>query len=462
MRCSAWLAQDSLQLASRELGAQLVRMSRKLQAYFLAVETLAVLLLLTAPWASMARLPLLEIEGLVALIGIGILSEALAYSFVVGGNPATSSIGFLPIFAAALLFPEPAALVAGGAVMAGGEILVRRRQLFKALFNASQIVVAAAVGTVVYKLLGGRPGGEIHLSAFIGLALFFFLTNQFLSSAAFAIGQGKNFFETVSKVVGFANFIYDIFVSPVALIIVILYRQFHILGVFLVVLPLLVIRHSYVAKFQLEQANANLLRVLIKAIETRDPYTSGHSIRVSTLARMISDELGLARRSRRRIETAALLHDIGKIDVQYSNIISKPSSLSPEERAVIQSHATRGAELLRKMTSLKDDVIEGVRHHHERYDGGGYPEGLSGETIPLASRIIMLCDSIDAMLSDRPYRNALSPEAVRDELVRCSGTQFDPAIVSVITEGDLLERAAALVADSFSELRPAFGLSEVG
>lgn len=216
----------------------------------------------------------------------------------------------------------------------------------------------------------------------------------------------------------------------------------------MILLPIMLIRYSYLSKVQLTQANQDLLRVLIKAIETRDPYTSGHSVRVSTLARAIADDLNVGRRNAEKIEKAALLHDIGKMDMIYAPIIRKPSDLTEEERAVIRSHATKGAELLRTLSSLDDEIIRGVRHHHERWDGTGYPDGLKGKEIPLAARIIMLCDSIDAMLSDRPYRRALSLDVVKAELVRCSGTQFDPEVVDVILRNNTLERALEIIEKS--------------
>jgi putative nucleotidyltransferase with HDIG domain len=216
-------------------------------------------------------------------------------------------------------------------------------------------------------------------------------------------------------------------------------------GLLLMLMPLLLIRYSYLSKVQLQQANRDLLKVLIKTIETRDPYTSGHSLRVSQLARLIAEDLGLSRRRVEQVETAGLLHDIGKIDTIYTAIIQKPSDLTEDERRVIKTHAVKGADFLKSMTSLNDAVIEGVRHHHERYDGMGYPDRLRGDAIPLYSRIIMICDAIDAMLSDRPYRSALTVDRVQDELLRCSGTQFDPEITGVIIRCGTLTRAHELV-----------------
>jgi len=235
----------------------------------------------------------------------------------------------------------------------------------------------------------------------------------------------------------------------------VVYDKMYIGGLLLMLLPLLLVRYSYLSKVQLQQANRDLLKVLIKVIETRDPYTSGHSMRVSSLARLIAEDMGLSRRQIEQVETAGLLHDIGKIDSVYASIIQKPSDLTEEELRVIKTHAVKGAEFLKSMTSLSDAVIEGVRHHHERYDGQGYPDRLRGDAIPLYSRIIMICDAIDAMLSDRPYRSALPVEAVERELLRCAGTQFDPEITRIIVRQGTLARARELVQTQHKDLEVA-------
>nr|PZN79577.1 MAG: hypothetical protein DIU57_14945 [Pseudomonadota bacterium] len=166
---------------------------------------------------------------------------------------------------------------------------------------------------------------------------------------------------------------------------------------------------------------------------------------MSRLARLIAEEMGCSLKQVEIIETAGLLHDIGKIDSIYAEIIQKRGILTEEEHRVIRTHAVKGAELLQTLTSFPDEVIRGVRHHHERYDGKGYPDGLKGKEIPIASRVIMLCDSIDAMLSDRPYRPAMTVEQVAEEIRRCAGTQFDPDIVAIVLRGETLEKAAAQI-----------------
>jgi HD-GYP domain-containing protein (c-di-GMP phosphodiesterase class II) len=148
--------------------------------------------------------------------------------------------------------------------------------------------------------------------------------------------------------------------------------------------------------------------------------------------------MGLSSGSVERIEQAGLLHDVGKIEAVYTGILSKPESLTPEERAVIQSHVTKGEELLRSLASFPEDILRSVRHHHEREDGKGYPDGLAGDEIPTGARIISVCDAVDAMLSDRPYRRALGIPVVIRELTEHSGKQFDPRVVDALVTSGLL------------------------
>lgn len=336
------------------------------------------------------------------------------------------------------------------------DVIVQRRKLWVVCFNTGQGVLAITVALSVYQLLGGSQIGDqgIGALAFAGMVLSLFTVNNILVSGLVALRRRQKLKNVILNVVSAnsANLLYGILASPVALLMALVYDRLYIGGLFLMLMPMLLVRYSYLSKLQLQQANRDLLKVLIKTIETRDPYTSGHSLRVSNLARLIAEDLGLPRRRVEQVETAGLLHDIGKIDTIYTAIIQKPSDLTEDERRVIKTHAVKGAEFLKNVTSLNDAVIEGVRHHHERYDGKGYPDGLRGEEIPLYSRIIMICDAIDAMLSDRPYRRALTVERVHDELLRCSGTQFDPEIAGVIIRCGTLTRAQELVRTQVSTL----------
>ena len=309
-------------------------------------------------------------------------------------------------------------------------------------------VTTGLAASLIFAVVGGFDLRDWSLAAaFLPVAGTFFLVNMLLTSVAVARLTEGSTLDAFLQIVGpgGANLRYDLFASSLALVPVLLYNEHGFVGVVLIITPLLLVRYSYLSLHQLIEQNKDLLRALIRAIETRDPYTSGHSVRVATLAVAIAQDLGLPKRKQNYVEIAALLHDIGKIDSVYANVLSKPFDLDDEERRLIQTHAARGAEILQAMSSVPRDVVLSVKHHHERFDGLGYPDGLRDYSIPLPARIIMLCDSIDAMLSDRPYRKALSIEDVRAEIQRCSGTQFDPAIVRVVLEKNTLERAVSLI-----------------
>jgi HD-GYP domain-containing protein (c-di-GMP phosphodiesterase class II) len=166
---------------------------------------------------------------------------------------------------------------------------------------------------------------------------------------------------------------------------------------------------------------------LMAAIELRDPYTAGHSGAVLDLSVALARSLRLSPPDLMELEAAALMHDLGKVGVP-DVVLNKPGPLDDEEHALVRRHTLWGAELLAEVTGL-EPVATIVRFHHERWDGTGYPYGLEGSRVPIASRIIAVCDAYDAMTSDRPYRRGLSPEWAARELMAGSGTQFDPGIV---------------------------------
>ena len=171
---------------------------------------------------------------------------------------------------------------------------------------------------------------------------------------------------------------------------------------------------------------------LANALEARDSYTRGHSERVTALAMRIGGRMGLGRRDMGIIRESGLLHDIGKIGVP-DGVLNKPSSLSSAEREEIEHHPLFGNNILGQLKFLQE-ASKAILHHHERFDGQGYPAGLLGQEIPLVARIIAVADAWDAMTSSRPYRNALERQAALDELAQHAGAQFDPAVVKAFMD----------------------------
>ena len=180
------------------------------------------------------------------------------------------------------------------------------------------------------------------------------------------------------------------------------------------------------------QAYRAVVRSLAAALEARDGYTGEHSDAVHALSVAVAERLGLYPREVAEVEAVALLHDVGKIGIP-DHILHKPGPLTAEEWVLMREHPVIGERILRPLPGLSD-VATAVRHEHERWDGRGYPDGISGEDIPLASRIVLTCDAYNALVSDRPYRKRLSDATAEAELRRCAGTQFDPRVVESLLE----------------------------
>ena len=183
---------------------------------------------------------------------------------------------------------------------------------------------------------------------------------------------------------------------------------------------------------QVERLSFEIISTIASMIEARDSYTKGHSVRVSEYSALIAKKLGWSEEEIQNLKNIALLHDIGKVGIP-DNVLNKPGRLTDNEFNIIKSHTTIGGEILKEIQTIPD-IDAGARYHHERYDGKGYPCGLSGEHIPNIARIIGIADSYDAMSSKRVYRDSLPREVIRNELVNGRGTQFDPEYLDVFIQ----------------------------
>ena len=174
----------------------------------------------------------------------------------------------------------------------------------------------------------------------------------------------------------------------------------------------------------------NSIRALAAAIDAKDPYTRGHSERVARYSSLVAKEMGLPSEDVRRVRLSALLHDVGKIGID-DRIIRKPTALTEEEFEIMKSHPVKGAAIMDAIPELHD-VIPGMKHHHERWEGGGYPDGLAGEEIPLQARIVSVADTFDAMTTTRPYQRAMDLRFVFQRLRDLAGNRFDPKVVDAL------------------------------
>ena len=370
-------------------------------------------------------------------VAMALLAQLQAHTLPAG---ASGSISFLPLTAVALLTPNWLAVLAAGLAHAIAESLIRRNPT-KAIFNVAQVTLSMGVAVGAFWALGGisllandevsfgQAAKDVTLPL-LGLVLCFFSLNAALVSGVIALSDGKRFHEVWRRnTLGILA--YDLLSAPIVLIFAWIYVRFGPLGALGLAIPLLGARQLYKSNRQLETINQELLELMVKAIEARDPYTSGHSRRVAHYSRIIARALGLSMRQIDRVTTAALLHDVGKIHEVFAPILRKPGKLTSDEWAIMQTHPVKSAELVSTVSHLRD-LVGAVRHHHENWDGSGYPDGLASTAIPLESRIIMFADTIDAMTSDRPYRAALTEADVRAELIRMKGLQFDPEICDTL------------------------------
>ncbi len=187
---------------------------------------------------------------------------------------------------------------------------------------------------------------------------------------------------------------------------------------------------------ELEAQYTTTIEALVSALEARDPYTQAHTGRIRDLATALADAMQLGHAIRQSVRLGAILHDVGKIGISDS-ILRKEGPLTPEEWAIMRTHPEIGKKMLESIEFLAP-ALPVIYHHHERWDGTGYPEGLKGEEIPLGARIVAVCDTFDAMTTDRPYRKAAPIEKALDEILSHAGTQFDPACAALLV--DLIER----------------------
>ena len=407
-------------------------MNRRVWAFILGVGTAAVAAVcLLAAIGTHAGAS--DITSILFLVALGLAADLLAYKLP---RQADASVAFIPFVAAALIAPTWTTAVAVAVTKLLAEV-IRKKSPVKACFNSLQSLLAVSAAILAFQLLGGvalptfatasiLESSRTDLIPFALAVTVFFALNTLAVSGVVAASEQRPVLQ-VWKQNTLSTVGYDALSGPIIYLFAWAFVQWGVLGAAGLALPLLGVRQLYSTNLQLEQVNQDLLELMIRAVEARDPYTSGHSRRVQRYSMIIARAVGLTGRQVERIGMAALLHDVGKIHEMYAPILRKPDKLSQEERAVMRTHSAKSAELVSTVSNLKDLVVP-VRHHHENWDGSGYPDGLSGEAIPLASRIIMFADTIDAMTSDRPYRKALSEAQVRAELIKFRGRQFDPSI----------------------------------
>ena len=421
------------------------------------VAAIAIASALAMYLAWQVRSPFPGAMAMVSTCAVAVLLDRSKLRYRVGASGSTAFV--VHIAATALFGGFWGALITG--ISAAVDDASQSKPLRKAIFNTSQRVLSVAVAALVYQVvLGGSlppaflSTGDVSaalvqhdLFCFFVLVGIYVLLNKLLVAGVVALSSGRPFREVwhlnSKGIIGF-----DLGAGVLAAMMAWFYvradsQGYGPIGLLLLILPFVALRHVYAMYQDVQESGQELLQVMVKAIEARDPYTSGHSLRVRELSRAIALELQLSAQQIEDVETAALLHDVGKIHEEFAPLLRKESRLTDEETALMQTHAAKSAELVGIISKFRGSIQHSVRHHHERWDGQGYPDGITAAGIPLGSRIILIADTIDAMTTDRPYRKRLSLEIVIAELQKCRGTQFDPAIVDVAVSSVAVRRLIA-------------------
>lgn len=377
-----------------------------------------------------------KIEDVSIVLLFGILGAVAETFLILLPNIGAVSVSFAISLAAIILVgPLGAAVVDMMSIIfrmpyveGRGRVHIFKSPIYKTIFNISQNIINAGISGSIYYISNLYfPSSSIINPVSVVLAIITYLTlNTTFMAQLMSIVSGEKFTATWTKDIQ-GTVINSMAVSCLGVIVAAAYISYESGGVVLFFIPLMLARYSFKLYIDMRKNYMDTVKALINAIEAKDPYTSGHASRVGIYAVSIAKSLELSEKKIERIRTAALLHDIGKIGID-DNILKKSGKLTDMEYAAIKNHPTIGAEIIRDVGFLKDSM-DIVKHHHERYDGKGYPDGLKGNEIPIEASILMLADSFDAMTTDRPYRKAMSSEEAIREIIVNSGTQFNPEIV---------------------------------
>lgn len=339
-------------------------------------------------------------------------------------------------FAAILIFGPAVACWFGVVSDLLTNVAVKRNPLYKVVFNLGQIVLSIGAAGLTYQALGGNVGPAFDLDRtqilpLLAAPLVYFLMNTGLISVAIGLKERISAFRIWQT-----NFQWEIlhvfFFLPFGILLSLVHLRIGPVGVALFLIPLFLARFSFKLWIDTKASHIATVQALVSAIDASDPFTRGHSYRISKYAVRIARYLGVSEKEVEEIEYGALLHDVGKIAIQH-DILLKPGRLDENERELMKTHPKVGHDILQGLKFLSN-AAEIVYCHHEQPDGGGYPRGLTAERIPMGSRIIMVVDAFDAMTSDRPYRRGLTPEIAYEEMRRHSDTQFFPEVVEGLIE----------------------------
>lgn len=348
-------------------------------------------------------------------IGVSVGSAINLAAIIVGGpllGATASSLGFL------FRFPK---------VKGHGYVHALNTSYYVTVFNISQSIIVTSIMGITYVGVGGKIGGFSLLPTIL-IMLVGTVFNSIIISGLLSSLNKEEFIKTwYSNIKG--TFASAIAVGSIGVIIALAFIGYGYGAVILFFGPLLLARYSFKLYMETRSLYLSTIEAFNSAIEAKDTYTHGHASRVEGYAVKLAEAYGLSFERIQNIKDAAVLHDIGKIGIN-DNILNKTTKLTEAEYEEIKRHPSIGAEIISKVDFLKD-TSKIIRHHHERYDGKGYPDGLYKGQVPIEAYMLSIADSYDAMTSDRPYRDPLTKEEALEEILNNAGTQFHPELAKL-------------------------------
>ena len=421
---------------------------RRTIAYVLTLVTVAAVTgaaLVAAGYYLEAPLTLLALTTVAAIgersgVGLTVPERGLT-------KTTEQSISVLPTLLAAVLFGPLAAAVVGGGSMLGDPELISRRdpdrlpRLKWAAYTSTRFIGGAITGLAAQATLNAIPSqfGGLVAATLAGAVVIELLEIAFAAlTAGVRGGSVPETARTLTPMLVLAAPVY----APIVALLAFMYIEVSPWTLALFFVPGMAAQRLYglyqeqrrlaydlsSANETLERANLQFAAALIATLDARDQYTAGHSAAVAIYSRDIAERMGLLAETREQAYLCGLVHDIGKIGLA-PGLLEKPGALTLEERRQMQEHSAIGERILRNVDEYSE-IATIVRHHHERIDGQGYPDGLAREDIPLVSRIIAVADAYNAMTSDRPYRDAMPSRVARLRLAQAVDSQFDTAVVA--------------------------------
>lgn len=377
-------------------------------------------------------LSVVEVSSIAAFAFIMFLTEVVSVSLPRGGG--TVSVSFAVSLASIIaLGPEATAWMS-----AIGSIRLKDLQgkipLKIVLFNRAMLALVDGLAGMAYVAAGGEVGSFTFprsVPALVVCAVCDAFLNVTLVALFIGLREKKSpLYIWVSNIkLLMPNYAA---LAPVGLLVAIVYMAYGYIGIALFFAPLILARYSFKRFSDMRQAYLDTIKALAGALEAKDECTRGHSERVAAISTEIGKKLGLPLDRVELLEYVGFLHDVGKIGIRDS-ILKKPGTLSAEEYAEMQQHSLLGAYIVSGISLLGEGACW-IRHHHEKYDGTGFPSNLYGKRIPIEARIISVADAYDAITSVRPYKRPMTYYEALEEMRRCSGTHFDPMVVAALEQ----------------------------